>query len=160
VTFGRGETCPDHFIVDFLVDGLRPRVDQLTCPGELVYPYTGLVVQDPGEDAASYHARSLDAELLAHPDYNAWDGAGELALGCRFGGRMVVTATTAADMISVEACAVVDGDPMTGSGQYREDGTVWFDVTSPRGEFRYELTEDGGWELEGTFDGRPIQDGG
>ena len=160
VTFGRGETCPDDFVVDYLVDGRRPRVDRLMCPGELVYPYTGLVVQDPGEDAASYHARSLDAELLAHPDYNGWDGTGELAIGCRFGGRLVVTAATAADKISVEGCAVIDGNPMTGSGEYREDGSALFDVTSPRGEFHYELTDDGDWELEGTFDGRPIQSGG
>jgi pimeloyl-ACP methyl ester carboxylesterase len=160
VTFGRGETCPDHFILDYLVDGRRPGVDQLTCPGELVFAYTGLVVQEPGEDAASYHARALDAELLSHPDYNGWDGTGELAIGCRFGGRMVVTAAAAADKISLQGCAVIEGDPMTGTGQYREDGTVRFDVTSPRGEFRYELTEDGDWELQGTFDGRPIPSGG
>ena len=160
VTFGRGDSCPDHAIVDFLVDGRRPRTEHVICPGNLLYTYTGIVVQEPGEDAASYQARSLDAELLAHPDYNAWDGTGELALGCRFGGRLVVTAESEADMIQVEGCAVVDGNPMTGTGQYRDDGTVRFDVTFPRGGFRYELTEDGDWELEGTFDGRPIRDGG
>jgi pimeloyl-ACP methyl ester carboxylesterase len=158
VTFGRGDDCPVRAIIDFLVDGTAPRTHDVSCVGELVYPYTQLVVQEAGEDGATYRARALDTEVFIHPDYSAWDGTGELALGCRFGGRVLITSDANADQIKVQACAVVEDSPMDGSGQYRSDGSVRFDVTFPRGGFRYELTEDGGWELEGTFDGKAISD--
>jgi hypothetical protein len=160
VTFGGGETCPDDAIIAFLVDGSKPRTHELSCAGDLVYTYTGLVTREPDEDGASYRARALDTELLVHPDYLAWDGTEELAIGCRFGGRFVVTETETGDEIAVEACDVVEGSPMSGTGAYRDDGTVWFDVTFPRGSFRYEIAEDGDWELDGTFDGKAIDTGG
>jgi hypothetical protein len=160
VTFGRGDTCPDKVIVEFLVDGSRPRADEVHCPGKLVYTYTGLVIQETDEDGASYRARSLDAELLVHPDYAVWDGEADLAIGCRLGGRLVVTSTETADEIEVDDCEVVPGSPMRGSGEYRDDGTAWFDVTFPRGTFRYEIGPDGAWEIDGVFDEKTIDTSG
>jgi len=160
VTFGRGDSCPDKVIVDFLVDGARPRTDEVHCPGELIYSYTGLVSQETEEDGASYRARSLDIELLVHPDYAAWNREADLAIGCRFGGRLVVNRTEAADAIAVEDCEVVNGSPMRGSGEYRDDGSAWFDVTFPRGRFRYDIAADGTWELEGLFDEKTIDTSG
>ena len=134
--------------------------NEVRCPGELIYSYIGLAIQETDEDGASYRARSLDVELLAHPDYAAWDGKADLAIGCRLGGRLVVTSTDTADEIAVEDCEVVTGSPMRGSGEYRDDGTAWFDVTFPRGTFRYDVAADGAWEVEGVFDEKTIETSG
>ena len=139
VTFGRGAPCPDDTIIDFLVEGTRPLTREMRCPGVLVHQYTGFVTQGSDEDGASYRARALDVELLAHPDYLAWDGVDELAIGCRFGGRLVVTTTATADRIEVDRCEVVEASPMTGTGAYRDDGTARFEVSFPRGRFEYDV---------------------
>ncbi len=160
VTFGRGATCPDDAVVDFLVDGDRPLTRTMRCPGSLVSDYTGLVSQGDDEHRASYLARALDVELLVHPDYLGWDGTTELSIGCRLGGVLLISRRVDTDHIEVEDCEVVPGDPMAGTGSYDDDGSVHWDVTGPDGTFRYSIGPSGRWTLEGTYDGRRLDESG
>jgi pimeloyl-ACP methyl ester carboxylesterase len=171
VTFGRGQACPDGLVVGLLTAGTRPSTSRSSCPGELIAPFLELSNEARSEDPLIYRATALDLELLAHPDYLAWDGLDRLTIGCRFGGKLEVTASNEGDTtvedIEVDGCAVIKGEPMTGSGVYRGPDEAEFEVRFPDGELtyrtvaaaRYTMDERGSafWEgryLGRTYDGR------
>ena len=156
VTFGRGDSCPDDVVAELLTSGATPSRAITSCPGTVIDEYVALVRRDVGEDELSFLGRSLDIELFTHPGYQAWDGAGTLAIGCRFGGRMEVSRGSEADRIDVRGCAVVDGRVMDGSGVYHDDGPVRFDVSFGRGSLRYDIDGAGRARWSGTVDGRSI----
>lgn len=164
VTFGRGLACPDSVVVELLLSGTRPADPEIRCPGRLIAPYIGLGAVGRAADPLVGRARALDIELLAHPDYIGWDRLVPLTVGCRFGGRLTVTATAEVERIRVDGCAVVEGSPMRGTGSYDAD-TVRLDVTFREGRLsytsdaadRYTSAFSGVSHWTGTFDGRPIQ---
>jgi hypothetical protein len=49
---------------------------------------------------------------------------------------------------------------MNGSGEYRDDGSVRFDVTFPRGRFRYDISAFGAWHVKGMIDGEAVDTSG
>jgi pimeloyl-ACP methyl ester carboxylesterase len=179
VTFGRGNACPDDAVIDLLLDDIRPSEPVTSCPGELVAPYLELAVEEAEDDPLSYRGRALDLELLAHPDYRSWDGIGALTIGCRFGGRIEVEAETEAmaeaeagslgptERVTVSACAIVKGEPMTGTGTYRGTDEAEFEVRFPGGDLTYRIVgearytdeEDTSASWSGVYLGRSI-DGG
>lgn len=168
VTFGRGWPCPDDIVVDLLVADTRPSNPGITCPGEMVAPFLELAAERSDEDPLSFRARALDLEVLAHPDYLVWDGAGRLTIGCRFGGRIVVSAkgneAGGVEQLEVDDCAVVRGEPMTGTGLYRGPDEAEFDIRLPNGGFTYRIV--GEWRYtmdaevsafwDGSYLGRAI----
>lgn len=156
VTFGRGDSCPDDVVAELLTSGAAPRLAITSCPGTVIEQYVALVRREVDEDELSFLGRSLDIELFTHPGYQAWDGEGSLAVGCRFGGRMEISRGVEADRIDVRGCAVVDGREMDGSGVYHDDGPVEFDVSFGRGSLRYDIDEAGRASWSGTVDGRAI----
>jgi len=170
VTFGRGRPCPDDLVIGLLVSDDRPSGPLTTCPGRLTAPFLGLASEEASdEDPLSFRARALDVELLAHPDYLGWDGGSRLAIGCRFGGRIEVTAEGDAlgpiERMEIDACAVIKGEPMTGTGLYRGSDEAEFEVRFPGGELtyrivapsRYTMDEDGSAFWEGTYLGRAYE---
>ena len=156
VTFGRGDSCPDDVVAELLTSGETPSRAITRCPGTVIDEYVALVRRDNDEDELSFLGRSLDVELFTHPGYQAWDGAGTLAIGCRFGGRMEVSRGVKSDRIDVRGCAVVDGRVMDGSGVYHDDGPVRFDVSFGRGSLRYDIDGAGRARWSGAVDGRSI----
>ncbi|HET7169515.1 MAG TPA: alpha/beta fold hydrolase [Candidatus Limnocylindrales bacterium] len=156
VTFGRGDACPDDVVAELLTSGSRPRRSITSCPGAVIDPYVGLVRRAVGEDELSFLGRSLAVELLATPEYQDWDGAAPLAFGCRFGGRIEVARRDQADRIDVRGCQVVEGRSLSGTGTYRDDGSVEFEVTFARGSLRYDIDAAGHARWSGTVDGRAI----
>ena len=142
VTFARGWACPDDLVIDLLIHGTRPSQPRTSCPGDIVAPYLEFPDTASGDPIAD-RASALDLELLAHPDYWAWDGSAPLAVGCRYGGRIEVQAKADPDdrteHITIDRCAVVRDEPMSGTGTYRGLDEAEFDVESPRIEFTYRI---------------------
>lgn len=122
VTFGRGRPCPDDVVVGLLVSDERPTAET-TCTNLPGAPFIGSASPSSTTNALEYRAQALDLEVYAHPDYTAWDGGIPLILGCRFGGTVRVTAADAdagpEHRLEMDACAVLQGEPMTGTGVYR-----------------------------------------
>ena len=143
VTFGRGSPCPDDIVIDLLVHGTRPSDARTTCSGEIAVPYLAFPDAAGGEDALAFRAAALDLELLAHPDYWFWDGVEPLVIGCRYGGRLEVTAepdtVPSVERIDVDGCAVVGNEPMEGTGVYRGFDEAEFDVRSSSVAFTYRI---------------------
>ena len=143
VTFGRGAHCPDDAVVALLVDGTRPDAARTMCPGEITAPFLGFPDSAAALDPIAFRATALDLELLAHPDYQAWDGVRPLTVGCRYGGRLEVRTEQDADQtverIDVEGCAVVDDEPLNGTGTYRGADEAEFDVHGTDLDFTYRI---------------------
>lgn len=143
VTFGRGWPCPDDIVIDLLVYGTRPSAAQTTCSGEIAIPYLAFPDAAGGDDPLAFRAAALDLELLAHPDYWSWDGVEPLVIGCRYGGRLEVTAepdtVPSVERIDVDGCAVVGNEPMDGTGVYRGLDEAEFDVRSSSVAFTYRI---------------------
>jgi pimeloyl-ACP methyl ester carboxylesterase len=168
VTFGRGRECPDDVVVALLVDDRRPPTGT-SCRGEIVAPFLELATEQESADPLEFRGRALDLELLAHPDFIAWDGLDTLAIGCRFGGRIEVTSEATGDdfvdTIAIDRCAVLRDDPMSGTGTYRGTDEAEFDVTFPDGdlsyrivgEWRHTMFEETSVAWDGTFEGRSIE---
>jgi hypothetical protein len=156
VTFGRGAPCPDDTIIRLLVEGVEPMA-RTTCIGELVSTFQPVVRRSIDVDGVLLRAYALDDEAYNHPDYASWHGEGELRLGCRFGGSIRIASTTDGFRLTFASCAVLEDEPMTGTGAYGMDGTVTFEATFPRGEFAYEASADGSVDISGTLDGRAFQ---
>ena len=169
VTFGRGADCPDDAVVALLVDGTRPGSARTTCPGEITVPYLGFANAVRDSDPIVFRAVSLDLELLAHPDYRAWDGGRPLTVGCRFGGRLKVrtegSGSDAVERIDAEGCAVLRDEPMDGTGMYRGPDEAEFDVRAANVSFTYRIVgKDRYTDAEdhvsavwhGRFDGREV----
>lgn len=175
VTFGRGNACPDDAVIDLLLRDVRPS-ESVTCPGRLVAPFLELALEKADDDPLSFRARTLDLELLGHPDYRSWDRLGRLNVGCRFGGRIEVEAEgqsaaeaesepiAPSERLTIAACAVMAGEPMTGTGTYTGTDEAEFDVRFPAGELTYRIVGHGRYTdedetsafWEGTYRGRPI----
>jgi pimeloyl-ACP methyl ester carboxylesterase len=143
VTFGRGASCPDDTVVALLLDGTHPGAQRSTCPGDIAAPFVGFPDSARDDDPIAYRAVSLDLELLAHPDYRAWDGAEPLDIGCRYGGRLEVRTAHEAgetvERIDVDGCAVMRDEPMHGTGIYRGRDEADFDVRSEDAAFTYRI---------------------
>ena len=155
VTFGRGNACPDDAVIDLLLSDVRPSASVTSCPGSLIAPFLELAVDRADDDALSFRARALDLELLGHPDYRSWDGLGRLTVGCRFGGRIEVEGQSPSpaeaesesigpiERLTIAGCAVVAGEPMTGTGTYTGTDEAEFDVRFAAGELTYRIVGQG-----------------
>lgn len=154
LTFGRGFACPDAVVVGLLVDGIVPASAVTTCPGSLIDPYVGIVEPVPGEDPLGFHARAFAAEVLGHPDVVGWEARYGSAIGCRHGGRFVIETLRDLGEIEFDACAVIEGRPLTGRGTIGPDGSLGFDVRFPGGTLVGDVEADGGARWSGTIDGR------
>ena len=106
-------------------------------------PYLEFADSARSSDPIAFRAAALDLELLAHPDYWTWDGAGPLTVGCRYGGRLQVSTSEESDepveRIDVDRCAIVADEPLDGAGVYRGTDEAQFDVHSSDVEFTYRI---------------------
>ncbi len=157
VTFGRGESCVDRPVVEFLLTGTRPRSRVISCPGEIAEAYVPLTPRSVAGYGDALDAMiATEQELFADPDYVLWDGAAELRIGCREGGFIAITPATIQDNIRFAECALVGGLALTGTGTYAfDDGAVAWTVTFEDGELDYEANDDGS-RVKGTWQGKPV----
>lgn len=131
VTFGRGNSCPDDLILNFLETGRRPAKRTTVCPGAYVGGYLAL----PPTHASSF--ASLDDALVSFqqqvrrvPDY--WYGSGQEAQtsACAVAGTMRFRATSTGTIITYNGCSFTRGVVISGtghdttSGRFDIDGTI------------------------------------
>ena len=100
--------------------------------------------------------RLIDEEAYLHPDYVSWDGTDQIALGCRFGGRIVVVGRSDRDTLQYDECEVFPGVPMTGTGYYGDDGTLRLDPRFGDSDLRIEYDEEGNLHVTGIVQGTSV----
>ncbi len=126
VIFGRGETCPDDIVTEFLEHGTLPDSRRTVCPGNVADDYVPIPPLISTEYASTKAAlRSADDEIVNSADYWGWDAEEPLATGCRFGGSIVYTPTDTGSSLKLDACSWSRGLGLTGTGVIDDDaGTL------------------------------------
>ncbi len=119
VIFAWGYECVDDLVAGFLVEGERPT--RITvCDGDLIDPYAPIPPDTPDElevltsDPAAF-ALSVTTELVNNVEYSLWWGDDTLEFGCDFGGVAVYEPTDAGAAVSLDACELTDGYPLSGT---------------------------------------------
>jgi hypothetical protein len=126
VIFGRGESCPDDLVTDFVVSGQEPARTRTVCRGDVADDYVPLPPMDARAYGTTLEAlRDVDRELVTSVDYWFWDAEEPLATGCRFGGTVRYTPDDAGTRLRLDGCSWSRGLALTGTGLIDDDaGTM------------------------------------
>jgi hypothetical protein len=160
VTFGRGNPCVDAAIEHFLLDDVVPPQRTTHCTDVVADEYIPLTALDVAEYRDALDAMtSLEDELLADPLNAIWQGTGSIAIGCRYAGTVLVSATEFDTTYEFNGCEFARGMPLDGTGESRAaSGALSFDVSFPGGSLRY--TSNGGSRgsrtVRGSFRGSVV----
>lgn len=156
VIYGRGVSCSDDLVTDFLVKDQPPSERETTCEGEVTSEFVPLGPINAEEFSTPLEAfRSVDDEIYYLPEYYYWDVETPTSVGCPFGGTLTFEATDTGDSMTLKDCAFSDGFVMTGSGSNNYDEgtfTLEVDVTGLKdGTLTYTRDGDGVLHVTGTY---------
>lgn len=163
VIFGRGETCPDVAVNEFIANGTLPSERETSCEGSLIDEYAPLspaTITDYESVLAAFEA--VDTEILYLPEYYYWDLESVQSVGCRYGGTFTFEPTDVGEIFTFENCAFIEGFAMTGTGEYVYAETFTFDVAvsgEAEGQLIYTRDEanDNTTSVTGVYDSEPVQ---
>lgn len=131
--FGWGNSCPDQYVTDFLVDGTLPDEREIVCD-EWADTITSYVPNPPltlsDADDLLHAFTSIDDNLFYMPDFYYSDNSEEKSVGCNLGGTFSFGPD--GDNLIVydfDKCSLIKGLAMTGTGSFNLDtGLMTFDV--------------------------------
>lgn len=161
VIYGRGISCIDDLVTNFLVKDEMPANRETTCEGSVTREFVPLAPLNASEFANPLEAlRSADDEIYYLPEYYYWDLETPTSVGCPFGGTLSFEATDNGDSFSLDACSFTNGFSLTGSGFYNYDGgsfTLEVDVTGLKdGSLTYIRDSEGALHVTGTYGGEAV----
>jgi pimeloyl-ACP methyl ester carboxylesterase len=140
VMFGRGISCIDTAVTEFILEGNEP--PSSNCGAEVISPYVSLLPDSPFGDEPEELLLGLDNELYYLPELVSWSWVGKRSVGCSHGGRVVFTGTDAGAFYVLDECALTDYLVASGSGEWDFDkGTTHLEVEIERHECAYEYTQ-------------------
>ena len=130
IIFGRGVSCVDDLVTDFLVNDQPPAERETTCAGEVSSEFIPPMPLNVSGFSNLLNALSaVEDEIYYLPEYYYWDVTTPTAIGCPFGGRLSFEATETGDSLALDACSFFDGFILTGSGSTNYDeGTFTLEV--------------------------------
>jgi pimeloyl-ACP methyl ester carboxylesterase len=161
VIFGRGVTCVDDLVTDFLVKGKTPRQRETTCDGVVADDYVSL----PPRKASAFDTpldalASAETEINYLPEYYYWDGVKPTDVGCAVKGTLHFESDDATYAFNLKACAFTKDFTMTGTGSYDSDKDRFALTVSTMGRWRCDLkyvrTGDN-TKVTGTCDGKLVK---
>ena len=139
VMFGRGISCIDTAVTDFILEGTEPRSN---CGAEVITPYVSLLPDSLSGDEPEELLLGLDNELYYLPELVSWSWVGKRSVGCSHGGRVVFTGTDAGAFYVLDECALTDYLVASGSGEWDFDrGTTHLEVEIEGHECAYDYTQ-------------------
>ncbi len=125
--YGWGESCPDDYVTNFLVDGRLPSQRETVCEWDpaVIYPFIPLM---PGNvkdfaDPLDIFLSTID-ELNRIPEYYYSGAEEETSFACPYGGSFSFGPSDDGINYSYEKCAFTQGFEMTGSGGYNFETSV------------------------------------
>jgi len=161
IIFGRGDTCPDELVTDFLVNGTVPAERETVCEGVIYDPYMPIPKMDAKDYADPLEAMtSMDNNINYLPEFYDWDWETPTSVGCNFGGTLSFEISDDGVAFTFNRCAFSDGFIMDGVGAYVDetgDFTMEIDVSGiADGALIYTHYYDGGVTLTGEYGGEAI----
>ena len=162
VIYGRGVSCIDDLVTDFLVNDQPPLERETTCEGEVISEFVLLAPLNAAEFTSPLEAlRSVDDEIYYLPEYYYWDVETPTSVGCPFGGTLSFEATETGDSFSLQNCSFINGFSLTGSGSSNyADGsfTLKVDIAGLKdGSLTYIRDGDGAIHVTGTYGGENVE---
>jgi pimeloyl-ACP methyl ester carboxylesterase len=161
IIFGRGVSCVDDLVIDFLVNDQLPPKRETTCEGEVINEF----IQLAPVNAAQFNDLletfySVDNEIYYLPEYYYWDVFTPTSVACPFGGTLSFTATDSGDSLSLDNCSFSKGFAMTGSGSNDYDQS-WFSLEVhvsglKNGTLTYTHDGEGTLHVTGTYGGEVV----
>jgi len=161
VIYGRGESCIDDLVTNFLVNDEMPAKRETTCEGSVTNEFVPLAPLTAAEFANPLEAmRSVDDEIYYLPEYYYWDLETPASVGCPFGGTLSFEATESGDSFQLDACSFTKGFSLTGSGSTNyDDGTFTLEVNVSGlndGLLTYTRDSEGALRVSGTYGGEAV----
>lgn len=156
VIYGRGVSCVDDVVTDLLLRGDLPPSVPTLCRGEIADPYLPLPPASPraARDPLAY-ATAVDDWIQTLPAFEWWTGGGTRA-GCDHGGRFTFADRHEMTTLSMVACVLTPGLPMTMSGSIDASGAVRLRIHTSLGTLRYTRDADGARWVVGTWRGAAV----
>lgn len=161
IIFGRGVSCVDDLVTDFLVNDQTPPKRETTCEGTVTAEFVPLAPVN----AAQFNNLletfySVDNQIYYLPEYYYWDVFTPTTVACPQGGFLSFEATDSGDSLALDNCSFSAGFAMTGSGETNYDES-WFSldvaVTGLKdGSLTYIRDNDGTLHVTGTYGGAAV----
>lgn len=161
IIFGRGVSCVDDLVTDFLVNDQLPSERETTCEGVVADEFVLLAPLNAAQFDNPLDALfSVDTEIYYLPEYYYWDVETPTSVGCPFGGTLSFEVTDTGDAYILENCAFSEGFTMTGSGSANYDEnlfTLEVNVSGLKdGTLTYIRNGESTLHVTGTYDGKEI----
>jgi pimeloyl-ACP methyl ester carboxylesterase len=161
IIFGRGDTCVDSLVTDFLVNDQTPPERETTCEGVVVSEFAPPAPADAKQFGSLLDAfYSVDDEIYYLPEYYYWDMSTPTAVGCPFGGTLSFESTDTGDSLTLENCSFSEGFILTGSGGNKYDESSFIlevDVNGLKdGSLTYTRDGEGTLHVTGTYGGEAV----
>jgi hypothetical protein len=161
VIYGRGVSCIDDLVTNFLVNDQMPADRETTCEGAVTNEFVPLAPLNASEFANPLKAlSSADDEIYYLPEYYYWDAKTPRHVGCPFGGTLSFEKTDTGDSMTLKDCAFSKGFSMTGSGSNNyDDGSFKLEVNVTGlkdGPLTYTRDGDGNLHVTGTYGGKAV----
>ncbi|MGQ0604665.1 MAG: alpha/beta hydrolase [Anaerolineales bacterium] len=137
VIFGRGVSCVDDLVTDFLVRDEAPAQRETTCEGVVANDYAPLA-QTSAFDTPLDALASAENEINYLPEYYYWDGETPTDVGCTFDGTLHFEPRGNTYAFTFDNCTLTRNFRLTGTGGYNPD----------RDRFTMEVTTAGRWQCE------------
>lgn len=161
VIYGRGESCIDDLVTNFLVNAETPPSRETTCEGVVSNEFVPLAPLNAVEFTGLLDAFvSVDNEIYYLPEYYYWDLETPTSVGCPFGGTLSFEATNSGDSFQLDACSFTKGFSLTGSGSNNYDEgtfTLTVNVSGLKdGSLAYTRDGEGALHVIGTYGGAAV----
>jgi hypothetical protein len=160
ILFGRGDTCPDELVTNFLVNDQVPAERETQCPGDVTTEYVPLAPPDANAFYNPLDAlASAENEINYLPEYYYWDGSEPTNTGCTFGGSLGFRPNGVRYAFTFKACSFTGNFALTGTGSYNPDKDIFsMDVTTA-GRWTCDLKyvrDNGQTKVTGKCDGKKV----
>lgn len=162
VIFGRGNTCPDDLVTDFLVNDVIPAERETVCDGYLMDPYVPLAPRFASLFGSPRNALSaMETEIYYLPEFYYWDGFTPTSVGCNYGGTLGFELNNPGTRINftLNKCTFAEKFIMTGAGFYNVNNDRFVLNVSTTGRWKCNLKYDRKGEnikITGKCDGKNI----
>jgi len=162
IIFGRGVSCVDDLVTNFLVNDQTPPERETTCEGAVVSDFVPPAPLDAKQFSSLLDLfYSVDDEIYYLPEYYYWDMSTPTTVGCPFGGTLSFEATDEGDTLTLDNCSFSEGFAMTGSGSNNYDEGSFIlevDVTGLKaGSLIYIRDGEGTLNVSGTYGGEAVE---
>ena len=162
--YGWGNSCPDDYVTNFLVDGTVPSQRETVCQWDpsVISPYVAIAASETSayKDPLGIMI-AIDDEIKYTPEYLYSSFEEDQTIGCPYGGTFTFGPSDAGEALTFTSCGFLKDFSMAGSGSYDYNtGVIKLEVQVSGAKdgtltYTHNVSEDT-YTLTGTYGGQDI----